>query len=68
MGEDKGERGHQTRPKAEWWNGNMIGHKKKTNFMNDFEAMQKDPNVRAMQEEMFDKPKRKFKVDRRAGR
>ena len=58
--EDEGERGHQTGAKNDKRYGAMIDHVKKTNAMHNFEVMEKDPNVRAKQEEMLNLTKRKF--------
>ena len=58
--EDEGERGHQTRAKAEKRYGSMVDHVKKTNSMNAFETMEKDPRVRDTQQKMFDRTRRQF--------
>jgi hypothetical protein len=64
MGEDEGERGHQTGAQAERRYGNMSDYVKKTDSMNDHECMAKDPNVTAIQKKMHIKTMRNFTTDR----
>jgi hypothetical protein len=66
LGEDEGERAHQTGAKDEKRYGNMANYEKKARSMSQYGQMEKNLKVAAKKEELKDKTKRKFKNPRKS--
>jgi hypothetical protein len=61
LGEDKGERAHQTGAKDKNRYGCLSDYDKKVKFMSQYEKMEKNLTVAAKKEELKDRMKWKFK-------
>jgi hypothetical protein len=66
LGEDEGERAHQTGAKDEKRYGNMPDYKKKVNSMNQYEQMKRNLAVAAKTLDLKQRTKRKFKKQRKS--
>jgi hypothetical protein len=66
LGEDKGERAHQTGAKDKNRYGHLSDYDKKVKSMSQYEKMEKNLTVAAKKEELKDWTKRKFKNTRKS--